>query len=50
MKNPFLSIQKKWNNYLDRLAKVNQDLYGNKRLDCCDVNQSKKQKHEQGGA
>lgn len=33
----FKKIKKRWNNYLKRMEKVNSKLYGNKRLDCCDL-------------
>ena len=38
MKNPVKILRKRWNAYLERLARVNQELYGNRRLDCCDMN------------
>jgi len=45
MKSPLKVIRKRWNAYLERLAKVNQELYGNKRLDCCDLNNKNNQPH-----
>ncbi len=42
MKRVLNSISRKWKNYLDRLAKVNEDLYGKGRLDCCDLNRENK--------
>lgn len=47
MKNIFKGIKTKWNNYLKKLTKVNQELYGNKKLNCCDLNkkQDLKDKH-----
>ncbi len=36
-----VKIKQKWMNYLNRLAKVNEDLYGSERLDCCDLNSKK---------
>lgn len=38
MSNPIKSIKRRWTDYLERLAKVNEKMYGNKRLDCCDLN------------
>ncbi len=38
MKRLFQIFRQKINNYLERLAASNNKLYGNKRLDCCDMN------------
>ncbi|MBN1797062.1 MAG: hypothetical protein JW822_00680 [Spirochaetales bacterium] len=38
MKKFFKRIGKKLNAYFERLAESNNKLYGNKRLDCCDMN------------
>jgi len=48
MKKLFSGISKRWNNYLARLSKVNNDPYGNKRLDCCDLSHDQVPKHESG--
>lgn len=32
------NIKKRWTNYLKRLEKVNRKLYGDGRLECCDLN------------
>ena len=42
MAGPFHKIRKSWNAYLERLAKVNKELYGGKRLDCCDLKNERK--------
>lgn len=42
MAGPFHKIKKSWDDYLVRLAQVNKDLYGGKRLDCCDLNNEQK--------
>lgn len=42
MSGPFHKIKKSWDAYLERLAKVNKELYGGKRLDCCDMNNDRK--------
>ena len=42
MKRIRFNLKKKWMNYLNRLAKVNHDLYGVERLDCCDLNKKGK--------
>ena len=34
----FGSLKIKWNRYLERLASVNEKLYGDERLDCCSMN------------
>ncbi len=35
MKRIKINLKKKWMNYLNKLAKVNSDLYGSEKLDCC---------------
>ena len=42
MKGIILNLKNKWMNYLSRLAKVNNDLYGAERLDCCDLDKKGK--------
>jgi hypothetical protein len=42
MKHFIDNIKKRWADYLARLAKVNEEIYGTKRLDCCDLNNKKK--------
>ncbi len=37
MKKILQGIKKRWTDYLDRLGAVNQKLYGNQRLNCCDM-------------
>ncbi|WP_281289910.1 LDCC motif putative metal-binding protein [Oceanispirochaeta crateris] len=37
-----VNLKKRWMNYLNKLAKANQDLYGSQRLDCCDLDKKKK--------
>ena len=37
-KTMFGNIKRKWNRYLERLAAVNEKLYGQQRLDCCSMN------------
>ncbi len=34
----FKNIKQRWINYLKRLGKVNKKLYGDGRLECCDLN------------
>ncbi len=41
MKRIFTTIRLRWIKYLEKLAKVNEELYGNKRLDCCDMNKTR---------
>lgn len=45
MKNIFNRIKKKWVNYLTRLAETNKKIYGDKRLDCCQLNGHKYAKY-----
>ena len=52
----FGNIKRKWNRYLERLAAVNEQLYGQQRLDCCSMNSRQlntetpyQQKHPPGG-
>ncbi len=40
---PFKRIKQRWMNYLNRMARVNQKLYGEERLDCCDLSRPKKE-------
>jgi len=40
----FQKMKQAWNRYLSRLAKQNQDSFGNEPLDCCRVGREKKQK------
>jgi len=42
IKNIFKRMKEKWDAYLVRMAESNKQLYGNKRLDCCGMNQSAK--------
>jgi hypothetical protein len=45
MRNPIKSIKKRWTDYLERLAKVNEEMYGDKRLDCCDLNKNQQSRN-----
>ncbi len=42
------NIKIKWNRYLEKMAKTNEKLYGNQRLDCCGMNK-KPQSSDTGG-
>ncbi|MBK5201760.1 MAG: hypothetical protein JJE21_09575 [Spirochaetaceae bacterium] len=42
MKHFIDNIKMRWAAYLDRLAKVNKEIYGTQRLDCCDLKNKKK--------
>ncbi len=44
--NVFKKLGQRINHYFDRLAEANEKAYGNKRLDCCDMN--KKSPHRAG--
>ena len=46
MKTLLQRIKDKWNRYLEKLAATNEKLYGNGRLDCCDMHQ-RGQAHKQ---
>lgn len=37
-------IKKSWNAFLVRLAKENQEQFGSKRADCCDLNKPRNEK------
>ena len=39
--NILKKIKQRWVNYLKKLEKVNKELYGSNRLDCCDLNKLK---------
>ncbi len=34
----FAKLKKSWQEFLVRMAKENQEQYGSKRMDCCDLN------------
>jgi len=38
----FKKIKKSWNAFLERLTKENQEQFGSKRADCCDLNKPHK--------
>ena len=38
MKNFFIRLQLKRNNWLLKMAKANEKMYGGKKLDCCSMN------------
>jgi len=38
MKRFFKRLKENWDRYLERMAESNKKLYGNQRLDCCDLN------------
>ena len=40
----FRKIKKSWNAFLVRLSKENQEQFGSKRADCCDLNKSHNKK------
>ncbi len=42
MKKFKLKLKQRWINYLTRLGRVNDSLYGSQRLDCCDLDKKKK--------
>jgi len=42
MKKFIANMKRKWNAYLEKMAKANEDQYGSQRLDCCDLNNKKK--------
>jgi hypothetical protein len=42
MKKLIASIKRRWDAYLERMVKANQENYGSERLDCCDLNNKKK--------
>ena len=42
----FGNIKRKWNKYLERLADVNEKLYGQQRLDCCSLNHQEPNQEE----
>lgn len=42
MKRIKFNLKKRWLNYLNKLAKVNSELYGSERLDCCDLDKKGK--------
>ena len=42
----FKKIKKSWNNFLERLAKENEEQFQGKRPDCCGLN---KPQPKQGG-
>jgi len=37
-----INLKQRWINYLKKLGKVNENLYGSQRLDCCDLDRKKK--------
>lgn len=37
-----IDLKRRWINYLKKLGKVNENLYGSRRLDCCDLDKKKK--------
>ena len=40
MKTFFKRLKQKWNRWLERMAKSNQELSGGGRLNCCDLNKA----------
>ncbi len=40
-------IRVMWNNYLKKLAATNEKLYGNQRLDCCNMNKKNTSQNRQ---
>ena len=44
MKTLLARIKRSWTNYLERLAATNKKLYGDGRLDCCDLHHNSARK------
>ena len=40
----FKKLKKKIDNYLKRLAQINEQSFGSQKLDCCDLNKNNKGK------
>jgi hypothetical protein len=40
----FLWIKKKFSNYISKLAKANEESFGDKQLDCCKIGKSNTKK------
>jgi hypothetical protein len=40
----FKKLKKKIDNYLKRLAEINEESFGKQKLDCCDLNKNNKSK------
>lgn len=38
----FDKIKKSYNNYINKLAKINEEEFGKGGLDCCELNETKK--------
>ncbi len=43
----FKKLKKKIENYFKRLAEINEQSFGNQKLDCCDLNKHDKSKSAQ---
>lgn len=40
----FTRIKKSINNFLDKIAKQNEELYGKRKMDCCNLNKQNENK------
>lgn len=40
----FTRIKKSVNSFLDKIAKQNEELYGKRKMDCCNLNNQNKEK------
>ncbi len=50
MKNFFIKIKDSFMNYLERMEKVNKNLYGNGKPDCCNLNSNFRKKEKSAGS
>lgn len=39
-------IKRKYNNYIKKMAKINQESFGSQRMNCCDLNNHQEKKEQ----